>query len=327
MVLFVSLLVSALAPRAAAQEAAATERARYAIDLTSQPSAIGALPVRNMAGERCLEADGADRGLALAVVVYGRKLGASMWGHTSLRFLYCEAGALRDVEFEYYRFSRGTLANLSLRYPDATFPAAGTDRRRNVGHLYIWSTEDPSDVGAYAKELERNREIYEVWLDLTAAQVTSLLNRLRAREARQLARLEAGERLAEGRYVALGRNCTVPIREVVAVVEGAPLPPQAEGADEVLAPGVFPFVLLKRLEGRTDVTLVSHPSSHALRLAMDDAGGRDQWAALYTRGQAVTPRLSPLVRSRVRPEDRFWLSRTAADAGPPLAEAQVVAEP
>lgn len=282
---------------------------RYRVDLSSQRAATESFPVAHAGHVRCADPPGGDGPFAVAVVVYGRRFGVSAWGHTSLRFLSCEDGQIEDVEVEYYRFGRGTATQLPARHPAEDFARDPNTRRAARGHLYILSNEYAVDGGHYARELDKNREIWEAWLDLPREEIAALWDRLDEREARQLERFRARAPLAEGRYVGLGRNCTVPVREAMALVEDTDTP---------LARGVFPYAILRRLERRDDVTFVVHPSPHALRRMVDEAGSVDAWARAVERdGGAWTERLTPLIRSRLEPDDRFWMRRYAARTGQP----------
>ncbi len=290
---------------------AAAAGPRYRVDLSSQRAAAETFPVAHAGHEVCADPPGGDGPFAVAVVVYGRRFGVSAWGHTSLRFLSCRAGQVEDVEFEYYRFGKGTGVQLPARHPGEDFAHDPATRRAARGHLYLLSNEHPVDSGHFARELEKNREIWEAWLDLPGDEIALLLRRLEDREARQLERFRARAPLAEGRYVGLGRNCTVPVREAMALVEDT---------DDEIAPGVFPFAVLRRLEARDDTTLVLHPSPHALRRMVDAAGGVAAWAEARERdGAAWSPRLRPLLRSELRPDDRFWMRRYAARSARPAA--------
>lgn len=280
----------------------------WILDLGSQGLAAARRPVAQAGQGRCVaEADGTVVGTA--IVVYGRKAGFSAWGHASVRFLACESGALVDEEVEVYRFSQRTQDRLSSRHPGADFAEDAATLRRNRGRLYLRIVPDPVDDGHYARELERNREIHELWLPLEPDVAAALRADLHAREAAQLAAFERGEPIPEGRYVGMGRNCTVPVRDARAALRG-----DLGGA----APGVYPFRILADLETHPGVVRVLHPSGHALRQAIREAGGRAGFVAALP-GEMPRPR--PLLRRSLAGGDRYWAEHLAGRIGAPMAPA------
>ena len=275
-------------------------------DLSSQPLAAARRPVAAAGAGRCA---GAPDGTVLgtAIVIYGRKAGLSAWGHASVRFLACEGGALVDEEVELYRFSTRTQARLPERHPGVAFALDRGTLRRNRGRLYLRIVQDPVDDGHYARELARNREIHELWIPLPPRAAAALRADFHAREAAQLQAFTAGEPIPEGRYVGMGRNCTVPVRDALAALQGDP------GGE---ARGVYPLRILAAWEAHPGVARVVHPSDHALRRAIDARGGRGAFAA--DPGAAV-PRVRPMLRRRLAPEDEYWVAHLAARIGEPMA--------
>lgn len=277
----------------------------WTLDLSSQPLAAEAQPVARAGARRCARvADGAV--LGTAIVVYGRKAGLSAWGHASVRFLACEGGALVDEEVELYRFTRRTFDKLPQRHPGAAFAADRRTLRTNRGRLYLRVVPDPVDSGQYARELARNREIHELWLPLEPAAARALRADFHGRVAAQTRAFAAGEPIPEGRYVGMGRNCTVPVRNARAVLEGT--------TGE--APGVYPLRILSDLEAHPGVVRVLHPSAHAFRRALEAAGGQQAFVADLPGSM---PRPRPLLRRRLAPQDRYWAEHLAQRVGRPMA--------
>jgi hypothetical protein len=279
----------------------------WTLDLSSQPLAAEARPVARAGAGRCAGvADGTV--LGTAIVVYGRKAGISAWGHASVRFLACEGGVLVDEEVEVYRFTRRTWHKLPERHPGEAFAHDRGTLRENRGRLYLRVVQDPVDNGEYARELERNREIHELWLPLSPAEARALREDFGARVRAQLDAFRGGEPIPEGRYVGMGRNCTVPVRNARAVLEG--------GTGE--APGVYPLRILAELEAAPGVVRVLHPSPHAFRRALEAAGGREAFVAALP-GEVERPR--PLIRRRLARGDRYWAAHLARRVGRPMAPA------
>jgi hypothetical protein len=280
----------------------------WTLDLGSQPLAAARRPVAQAGLGRCQgESEGAV--LGTAIVIYGRKAGLSAWGHASVRFLACEGGSLVDEEVEIYRFSGRTQAKLPERHPSAAFTTDPGTLRRNRGRLYLRIVPDPVDDAQYARELSRNREIHELWLPLEADGAAALRDDFHARAAAQLAAFERGEPIPEGRYVGMGRNCTVPVRNALAALGGD------LGGE---APGVYPLRILRELEQHPGVERVLHPSAHALRLAIDAAGGQDAFIAQLP-GEMVRPQT--IIRRPLAPGDRYWAEHLAGRIGQPQAPA------
>ena len=256
--------------------------------------------------------------LGTAIVVYGRKAGISAWGHASVRFLACEGGRLVDEEVEIYRFTRRTHAQLAVRHPGSRFSDEAATLRRNRGRLYLRVVPDPVDDGHYAKEIARNREIHESWLPLDPESARALRDGLHDRVDAQLAALESDAPIPEGRYVGMGRNCTVTARTARAALEGI------DGE----AKGVYPMRMLAALEDHPGVIRVLHPSSHALRLALEAAGSQEAFVEGLPGGMA---RPRPLLRRHLAPVDRFWTAHLAERVGtpqaPPLLEPVVNTDP
>ena len=105
----------------------------------------------------------------VALVVIGRRPGASAWGHAGLRFLTCEDGVPADVLIEAYRFNRHTWRNLSVWHPAARLPEGRRLLQQNRGRLYVSLVEQPTRSGEYAYALAQNRDIWEAWLAVPPA--------------------------------------------------------------------------------------------------------------------------------------------------------------
>lgn len=193
--------------------------------------------------------------LAAAVITYGRRPGPSTWGHTSLRFLACEDGLLRDVEYEYYRMGSATQDWFRETLPDAAWTADRAYLRRQRDQLVLLRNERPVDGGFFALELHKNREIIEAWMPWSPELLQQLYTDLDARYEDQIAQMSARTNLSGRRYSWWRHNCTQHIREALAVEAG-------EGA--TVAGSVFPMRNLTAFEARDDVRFVVHPSPHTL---------------------------------------------------------------
>ena len=199
--------------------------------------------------------------LAAAIVTYGRRPGRSTWGHTSLRFLACDEGLLRDVEYEYYRMDDSIERFFVRVHAGEAWTTDQAFLRRQYGQLMVVRNERPVDGGFYAVELAKNREVVEAWMPWSAELRQRLLATLDTRYAEQVALLAARTDLDGLRYAPMGMNCTRHIREALAAENGAP--GGLEGS-------VFPIRNLRALEARSDVRFVLHPSTHVLRQEMRD---------------------------------------------------------
>jgi hypothetical protein len=182
--------------------------------------------------------------LGVAAVVYSRKQGTMAWGHASVRAVGCRDGAPFDHEYETYAVTRGNWPEIERVL--AGDPVLEDDPywRRQRGRIFAFRNDDPVDGGYYADSHARNREIYELWLDVTPAEADRMVEALEARLADQDRRIRARDDL-EGRYGALSTNCTLPLQQLL-------------GQDWHL-----PFRWLRELEGQARLRVL-HPSRHLL---------------------------------------------------------------
>lgn len=194
--------------------------------------------------------------LGVALVAYAKKQGTMTWGHASLRVIYCLDGALEDVEFEVYRLSGWNELQLREEHPSEAFARSAwlTTQR---GRLVLFRNPRPVDGGWYAKNQADNREIYEVWLDLSREQRDAVTRRIEDRHLAQLVQLRDHDDL-DRRYVAWRDNCTDVFHALPASITdaiGFPLTPFAwvrhlERADLVKARVLYPsHHLVKRWKG------------------------------------------------------------------------------
>lgn len=251
--------------------------------------------------------DGRDRDvLAVAAVLYSKADGPSMWGHASMRFVVCDAGKLRDLEYEYYRFDDTSGAHVARRYRGFAFAQDGAYLRSLRGGLLLHRNEGTVDGGFYQAALTDRREIYELWLDLDAAERRDLWQRAEQRYADQLGRFLAREPL-EYRYVALGRNCTYQLQ-----------------SDLIPGP-IMPFMFYRKLQRGGDVRLVVlHPSAHVLSDIVEDHGGAAGLAAAVGSGAVVIDRPRPLLRrSGLRTGEREALAEQLAGRVGPAVDAVI----
>lgn len=192
---------------------------------------------------------------AVAIVTYGRRPGRSAWGHTSLRFLVCRSGVLDDVEYEYYRMDGSIRRFFAGLYPGEAWVEDDVYQGKIAGSLVLVYNPRPVDGGFYGLELDRNREIIEAWMPWGATLRRTLLHALEARYAEQLEDMRARSVLDGYRYRPMGTNCTLHIREALALAAG----------EEGWAGSVFPFVNLRALErDPAGAVFVIHPSTHAV---------------------------------------------------------------
>jgi len=233
--------------------------------------------------------------LGVAVVAYSKKQGTMTWGHASLRALYCLDEELFDAEYEVYRLSDWNESQLREEHEGEAFADSewlSTQR----GRLALFRNPDPVDGGWFAQEQADNREIYELWLDLTPDELDEVTLTVERRVQSQLERLRAREDL-ERRYVAWGDNCTDVFTALPASVR-----------DEVGDP-LTPFAWVRRLRRADLVRLkVLYPSHHLVR----------RWDGALPD---TSRRLHPLFRRRARLPlwlvaalHRTWLDRRPAVA-------------
>ncbi|MEM6925866.1 MAG: hypothetical protein AAF602_02970 [Myxococcota bacterium] len=242
----------------AAWFAAAAVASSWVVDGTSLAAVRGQEPVSTHLA--CPEAppngprlhDRALRTLGAAVVAYSKKQGTMTWGHASLRVVYCLDEALVDAEYEAYRLSGWNERQLRDEHAGEGF-AEGPWLTAQRGGLVLFRNPDPVDGGWYAEAQAANREIYEVWLDLTADELDEVTLAIESRYAAQLHDLRAREPLAR-RYVAWSDNCT-------SVFEALP----ARLRDDTGTP-ITPFALVRRLQAGGWVRgAVLYPSHHLVR--------------------------------------------------------------
>lgn len=237
----------------------------WTVDTSSFDAALGTWPVHSTV--RCPEAPPDElHVLGVAVVVYSRKQATMAWGHASLRTLACVGGQVVDREYETYRLSAWNEAQLRREHAGEPF-LEGDWLRTQRGALVLFRNEDPVDQAWYAHAQRRNREIYELWLDVPQEELDAVVRAAEAWHADQLVRMRAGTPLDE-RYLPWSRNCTTVLQRLV--------PP-------ALQPGsALPFAWLRALEAGAE-RRVLYPSAHLLR----------RWS---DAPPAETPRPRPLFR-------------------------------
>lgn len=214
----------------------------------------------------------ADAVLGVAVVVYSRKQLTMAWGHSSVRIRTCADGVPVDREYETYRLGRWNRRMLALEHAGEAFlqDEAYLDRQR--GALVLFRTPDPVDAGWYAEAQDRNREIYELWLELPPAELDAIHAAAEGWYADQRAALRARRDLTE-RYVPWTVNCTTVLKRLV--------PPRLQVAS------ALPFRWLRALEEGGGARVL-HPSRHL-------------WHTWRGVAPEVTTRPRPVFRARGGP--------------------------
>lgn len=243
-----------------------------------------------------------DEVLAVAIVIYGRMGGRSTWGHISLRFLVCASELFRDVEFEATRMDASLIDWYAAAFPDEGWYLLPDFLEVQHDRLVLFRNEDPVDGGTYAEELDKNREITELWLPVSRPAAAVLLAELDTEFEAQLAELRAGRTVSRPRYQAMRLNCTEP---VLRLTEEATPPALRVGS-------VYPLTWLRRLEAAPSVRVVVHPSPHVLASIEAQTGDlKAAWSG------APTSVYRPMYRRRL-PPDRLeaFRARVSEDAEP-----------
>jgi len=272
------------------------EPVRFAVDMSANDSLLSTEPMRVNQGDLCAGQSASQPAevLAAAVVIYARDWGASLWGHSSVRFLICQGGALDDVEFEYYRFSpsserfvrrmHGEERDCPMGEGPYDFVQDADYLRSLQGTFFLHRNVRSIDCGHFTEQLSHNREIYEIWLPLSPQERAALYARNLDRYNHQLDQLIAREPL-EVRYGALTRNCTWHLRQDLPQVRS----PAA----------LFPMFILRTLLREPVELAVTYPSEHALLRLAEAAGGTEALAEQLGGDTPLTmARLRPIVRSR-----------------------------
>jgi len=224
-------------------------RRSWVVDPTSLSSRVGAWPVHQTVSCPPVSPDAPTlRGqrlhtLGVAAVVYSRKQFTMGWGHASLRALLCLDGELVDVEYEAYRLGPGNMHEVERVLAGESVLGDADYLRRERGALFRFRNDHPVDGGFYAASHDRNREIYELWLDPARHDLDAMVLRLEAALDDQLERLRSRAPL-DGRYRVFSTNCTVPLQETLGHAEWA-----------------MPFRWLRELRDEA-VLRVLHPSVH-----------------------------------------------------------------
>jgi hypothetical protein len=212
----------------------------------------GLRPFQRVGRSACVGREGST---GVAVEVYSRKGGRSTWGHLSVRFQGCRGGDFVDEEYEFYRFERTTPEVLAEWLPAADALRDPEWTRRQRGAMVVYRNDQPRDDGDFAAAAADNREIYELWLDLPAADRDAWWAAMESRWTDQIAQMDAHADL-EGRYRPLTENCTAPAR--------------AFFGEETALPHAWKRWLLD--SGHVERTVV-YPSAWMLRKLARQAGG------------------------------------------------------
>lgn len=243
-----------------------------------------------------------DQVLAVAVVIYGRMGGRSAWGHISIRFLACDAGRFRDVEFEATRMDESLVDWFAAAHPGEGWYYMPDFVDVQHDRLVLFRNEGPVDEGVYAEELDKNREVTELWLPVDPDAAAAVLAELDAAFEIQLAELRRGDTVSRPRYRAMALNCTDPVLQLTETAAPA----------EVRVGSLYPLTWLRALEDNPSVRVVVHPSPHVLQSIERRTGDlKAAWSGAPTRVYR------PLVRGRL-PDDRLeaFRARVSMDAEP-----------
>jgi hypothetical protein len=156
---------------------------------------------------------------------------------------------------------------------------------RQHDRLVWFRNEDPVDTGLYRDELDKNREVTELWMPgWSGPRALALMHDFDAAYDAQLADLRAGRTIQRPRYRPFSDNCTLPIREAAARLGVPPETPDS----------VFPMVWLRTLEDHPEVRIVVHPSPGMLHWIQRDTGDlKAAWSG------APTAVYRPLVRGEL----------------------------
>jgi hypothetical protein len=168
--------------------------------------------------------------------------------------------------------------------------------------LVLFRNEGPVDGGTYAEELDKNREITELWLPIDPDAGAIVLADLDAAFERQLAELRQGQTVSRPRYRAMALNCTEPILQLTA----------AAVAEDLQVGSLYPLTWLRKLEHNPSVRVVVHPSPHMLGSIERKTGDlKAAWSG------APTEVYRPLLRGRL-PDARLeaFRARVSMDAEP-----------
>ena len=227
--------------------------------------------------------------LGVAVVAYSKKQGTMTWGHASLRAVFCLDDELFDIEYETYRLSGWNESMLREEHRGEAFADSEwlTSQR---GALVLFRNLDPVDRGWYGEAQARNREIYEVWLDLNPEELNGVVVSAEAAYRDQLERMRRYEPFPEP-YRVWSRNCTVPFYDFLpeGLIDGSP---------------ITPFAWVRKLAPDARA-LVVHPSHHLV----------NRWGGQLP---AAIDKPSPVFRrpKRLSSDARLALQRSLADAEP-----------
>ncbi|MCA9490596.1 MAG: hypothetical protein KC621_11765 [Myxococcales bacterium] len=189
--------------------------------------------------------------LGVAIVIYGRRSGASTYGHASLRTTWCEAGGFHDAEYEVYRLGGWNEQMLRAEHAGEPWVEEALDEQR--GAAVLFRVEHPVDGGWYRESMLDNREPYELWLDLPEERAVRVIREAEAWYEEQRASLAAHEPLTPS-YLLWKRNCTLVLRRL--------LPELDPGS-------ALPFVWMRSIEEEVPLR-VMHPSSAVARRWADD---------------------------------------------------------
>jgi len=277
------------------------------LDLSSQvPSA---LPVSTRARGACVGQ--VDDVHAVAIVIYGRQRGRSAWGHISLRFLACVNEVFRDVEYE-STVVDGTLIDwYAEAFPEETWYLEPDFLDRQADRLVWFRNESPVDSGLYRDELDKNREVTELWMPWHGAPALALMNDFDAAYEAQLVDLRSARRIDRPRYRALSVNCTVPVRDAARAL-GVP----GEDPDSI-----FPMVWLRRLADHPELSVVVHPSPGMLYRIQKQTGDlKAAWSG------APTEVYRPFLRYRLDADTLEAFRARVSMTAQPLAVERVISE-
>jgi len=275
----------------------------FQVDATALHQHLGARPVATGGEGLC---GGPDQVLGVAAVFYSKKQMTMARGHASMRFLRCVDGAIEDVEFEYYRFSRSTEARLAADMPGEPILDDPAYLRSLRGSLFLNRNLSTVDRGHFGRELARNREIYELWLDVSTIEASDLFAQINDVWLAQWETMEARRPLTR-RYIPITTNCTWHLQELLGL-------------------GPFPWAGFRALTTEDHVVraAVLYPSHHLL-IGWNRVEGSDSLIESLRHGR-VEARSRPVFRRPARRADPWLASLGEALVGTPPVVFDALAE-
>ncbi|OFZ45921.1 MAG: hypothetical protein A2381_19510 [Bdellovibrionales bacterium RIFOXYB1_FULL_37_110] len=206
--------------------------------------------------------------LGFAIVYMTPAFNSSQFGHVAERYIYCVENRMVDTLYEFSQFRPINLNDFKIRYredlnflPQDSNQLSPSDETFLISLLkknYIQTQSNPASYQGYGKmQLENNRDIIEVWLDIDPLLIyKNYLISLRLYK-KQKELIKTRNLVDWPDYDLFNNNCTHPVREKLNYIGGEL---SIDNFDGFLPSFIYNFLKKKKVD-----KIIFYPAQKTLR--------------------------------------------------------------